>query len=73
MFENQQHEVESMMQSSSEFRRLYERHRELHKRVDAALNGAEPMDDLQLSRLKKEKLATKDRLTRLMEDYRPSS
>jgi uncharacterized protein YdcH (DUF465 family) len=67
MFEGHQKEVEAMMQSSAEFRTLYQRHRELDKQVLDAELGVLPLDDMTLVRLKKEKLWAKDKLTHLFE------
>lgn len=66
MFEGQpQAELEAMMKGNSEFRQLYQRHKELDKQVLDAELGVLPIDDLTLSKMKREKLAAKDRLTRL--------
>jgi uncharacterized protein YdcH (DUF465 family) len=70
MFENQQQEVEMLMKRDSEFRSLYQRHKELDSKVRDAELGVLPMDDTTLHKLKKEKLWTKDRLTLLWERYR---
>lgn len=67
MFENQKDQVEVMLKSNDEFRRLYNQHQQLEKRVLAAENGTAPMEDLALNQLKREKLRTKDQLTRMME------
>ncbi len=66
MFEGQpQAELDAMMKGNSEFRQLYQRHKELDKQVLDAELGVLPIDDLTLSQMKREKLAAKDRLTRL--------
>jgi uncharacterized protein YdcH (DUF465 family) len=66
MFEGQpQHEVEALIKSDPEFRQLYHRHRELDKQVLDAELGVLPLDDSTLGRMKREKLYTKDRLTRM--------
>jgi uncharacterized protein len=68
MFENQNaDDVQAMMDHSDEFKRLYQRHRDLDKQVDEAERGHRPMDDMTLHTLKKEKLRAKDRLTFLWE------
>ncbi|RFF27597.1 MULTISPECIES: YdcH family protein [unclassified Wenzhouxiangella] len=67
MFENQKDQVEVMLKNNDEFRRLYNQHQQLEKRVLAAENGTAPMEDLALNELKREKLRTKDQLTRMME------
>ena len=66
MFEGQpQTEVEALIQGNSEFKQLYQRHKQLDKQVLEAELGVLPIDDLTLTQMKREKLAAKDRLTRL--------
>ncbi len=67
MFEHRQDKMESMMKESEDFRRIYNRHQELDKRVTEAELGTAPMDDLALNQLKKEKLWAKDKLANLMD------
>lgn len=68
MFENQNaDDIKSMIERNDEFKRLYQRHRDLDKQVDDAELGVRPMDDMTLHTLKKEKLIAKDRLTFLWE------
>ena len=66
MFERRQDELEKLRSENAEFRRIYNRHQELDKRVSAAETGAAPMGDMALSQMKKEKLWAKDRLARMM-------
>jgi uncharacterized protein YdcH (DUF465 family) len=68
MFENQNaDDVQAMLERNDEFKRLFQRHRELDKQVLDAELGVRPMDDMTLHSLKKEKLRAKDRLTFLWE------
>jgi uncharacterized protein len=68
MFEGQpQAELEELMKSNTEFRQLYQHHQKLDKKVLDAELGVLPLDDTTLSQMKREKLAAKDRLTRLYE------
>lgn len=63
MFEDQQRDaVEALMKADAEFRRLYQRHKELNSKVDNAEIGVLPVDDMTLSCMKKEKLHIKERL-----------
>ena len=66
MFERRQDELEKLRTENAEFRRIYNRHQELDKRVAAAEAGAAPMGDMALNQMKKEKLWAKDRLARMM-------
>ncbi len=67
MFEHRQNIMEKLMNESEDFRRIYNRHQELDKRVTAAELGTAPLDDLSLNQLKKEKLWAKDKLANLMD------
>ena len=70
MFEYDNEIVESLISENKDFERLYNKHGELKQRVDQANAGIEPIDDLALEQLKKEKLLVKDRLASFIEDYR---
>ena len=67
MFEHRKDLLEKMKDESVEFRRVYNRHQELDKRVTEAEIGTAPMEDLALIKLKKEKLWAKDQLARMMD------
>jgi uncharacterized protein YdcH (DUF465 family) len=67
MFEHRKELLEKMKEESAEFRRVYNRHQELDKRVTDAEVGTAPMEDLALIKLKKEKLWAKDQLARMMD------
>jgi uncharacterized protein len=68
MFEGQpQAELDAILKSNNEFKQLYQRHKELDRQVLDAELGVLPIDDVTLARMKREKLAAKDRLTRLYE------
>jgi len=67
MFEGQQSQLEDVMQSNPECRRLYQHHKTLDKKVMDAELGVLPVDDVTLSQMKREKLAAKDRLARMYE------
>lgn len=69
MFEGQpQTEVEALMKANTEFRQLYQRHKELDKQVLDAELGVLPVDDTRLAQMKREKLAAKDRLIRMYDE-----
>jgi len=67
MFEHRQEQMNALLKTNEDFRRLFNHHQQLEKRVIAAENGTAPMEDLALSQLKREKLLTKDRLARIMD------
>lgn len=67
MFENQKDQMEILLKDNEEFRRLYNHHQQLEKRVLAAETGTAPMENLALNHLKRQKLRAKDQLARIME------
>jgi len=67
MFEHRQNTMEKLLKENDEFRRIYNHHQALDKRVTAAELGTAPMEDLALNQLKKEKLFAKDQLARMMD------
>ena len=67
MFEHRRDQMEMLMKENESFRKLYNHHQQLEKRVTAAENGTAPMDDLALNSMKREKLQTKDQLARMMD------
>ena len=69
MFEERpQPEIEALMRANPEFKQLYQRHKDLDKKVMDAELGVLPIDDLTLAQMKREKLAAKDRLVRLYDN-----
>jgi uncharacterized protein len=69
MFEQQQQDVETLIKSDSEFRSLYQRHKELDSKVRDAELGVLPLDDTTLHNMKKEKLWAKDKLLTMWERH----
>jgi uncharacterized protein YdcH (DUF465 family) len=71
MFEERpQPEIDALIKSNPEFKQLYQRHKDLDKKVMDAELGVLPIDDVTLGQMKREKLAAKDRLVQLY-DARP--
>ena len=68
MFEGQpQTELDQLIKGNPEFKQLYQRHKELDKKVLDAELGVLPIDDATLSQMKREKLAAKERLIRMFD------
>lgn len=67
MFEHRKERLDELIKENEDFRRIYDRHQELDRRVTAAELGTAPMEDLALNQLKKEKLLAKDKLAMLMD------
>lgn len=72
MFENQQRDdVEALMKTDAEFRRLYQHHRQLDSKVHDADIGVLPIDAMTLAGMKREKLHAKERLQRMWDTRAP--
>lgn len=70
MFENQQRDdIEALMKTNTEFRRLYQHHKKLDSKVHDAEIGVLPMDEDTLTSMKREKLAAKNRLLRMWDEH----
>lgn len=72
MFEYENEIVQSLLTENDDFKRLFDKHDRLKRRVQEANTGVEPVDDFSLENLKKEKLLLKDRMAAIIEDYRRS-
>jgi len=70
MFEYDQDIVGALLAENDEFKRIYEKHGALKQRVKDANLGTDPLDDVALENMKKEKLLLKDRMAAMIEDYR---
>lgn len=62
--------VSRLLSENEEFKRLYEEHRELEEKVDslASRKAVTPEEELEMVRLKKLKLAGKDRMERIIQE-----
>lgn len=72
MFEYESDIVSNLLVEDKDFRRLFDKHNELKRRVQNANTGMEAVDDFYLESLKKEKLLLKDRMAIMIENYRRS-
>ncbi len=70
MFEYDEEIVEALLKESVDFKRLYDKYMNLKREVDSANVGDSPIEDMELERMKKEKLFLKDQMTSIIEDYR---
>lgn len=70
MFDAQpQLEIDALIKANPEFKQLYQRHRDLDKKVMDAELGVLPIDEVTLHQMKREKLAAKDRLIHLYDKH----
>ena len=72
MFEYDQAVVDSLLEQDQNFSRLHHKHTDLKQQIDMAHDGKNPIDDLSLEQLKKEKLHLKDQMADMIRDYQRS-
>ena len=70
MFEYDEEIVDALLKGSVDFKRLYDKYINLKREVDSANVGDSPIEDMELERMKKEKLFLKDQMAGIIEDYR---
>jgi uncharacterized protein YdcH (DUF465 family) len=70
MFEYDEKVVQHLLSSSDQFRRLYEKHHDLKRKVHEAHIGTLPLDDYTLENMKKEKLLLKDQMAGMIAKHR---
>ncbi|MDR0747782.1 MAG: YdcH family protein [Helicobacteraceae bacterium] len=63
-------EIAQLKQSNAHFAKIFERHNELDDRITAIDAGREHLDQLELEKLKKEKLHLKDEAYAIIIDYK---
>jgi len=66
MFEFDQAAVDQLLNADDNFRRLYDKHRDLNAKVDLVNAGKAPMDPFELETMKREKLHIADRMQAML-------
>ena len=69
MFEYEQDIVKELLEGNERFQQLYEQHAALKTRVHDAEIGVQPLDDLALNKLKRQKLLAKDKMAHMIQRY----
>ncbi len=62
--------ISKLKVENAHFAKIFERHNELDKTVTEVEEGRQHMDDLELEKLKKEKLRLKDEAYRMILEYK---
>ncbi len=70
MFEYDEEIVEALLKERVDFKRKYDKYINLKQEVESANVGDAPIEDMELERMKKEKLFLKDQMAKIIEDYR---
>ena len=69
MFEYEEDIVKELLEASERFQQLYQQHADLKVQVREAEIGIHPLDDLSLSKLKRQKLLAKDKMAHMIQRY----
>jgi uncharacterized protein YdcH (DUF465 family) len=62
--------VSKLKVENAHFHKIFEKHNELDDKIQKAESGELPLDDLELEKLKKEKLALKDEAYAMVLEYK---
>ena len=70
MFHEYRQEISALKSSNAHFEKLFTKHNEIDDKVDEVENGRVHMEDLELEKLKKEKLKIKDEIHSMILEYK---
>jgi uncharacterized protein YdcH (DUF465 family) len=65
-------EIHELKQNNAHFAKIFEKHNELDQQVEDAEAGRIPITDIELEKLKKEKLLLKDEAYKMILEYKAS-
>jgi len=69
MFEYEEDIVKELLGANERFQQLHQQHAELKTQVREAETGVHPLDDLSLTRLKRQKLLAKDKMAHMIQRH----
>ena len=65
-------EITELKQSNAHFRNIFEKHNKLDQDVQDAEHGRVGMSDIEIEKMKKQKLMLKDEMLKMILDYKKS-
>jgi len=65
--------ISKLKVENAHFAKIFDRHNELDELITEVEEGRKPMDDLELEKLKKEKLALKDEAYAMIIEYKKAN
>jgi uncharacterized protein YdcH (DUF465 family) len=65
-------EIHELKQNNAHFAKIFEKHNELDNKIEHAINGDTPMTDIEIEKLKKEKLLLKDEAYKMILEFKKS-
>lgn len=73
MFHEYREEISQLKSQNAHFERIFDEHNELDQKIMNAENGLNPMNDLEIDKLKKQKLRLKDKAYAMIMEYRKNN
>ncbi len=72
MFHEYREEISKLKHQNAHFEKIFNQHNELDQKISNAENGIEPLNNLEIEALKKQKLRLKDEAYSMLMDYKKS-
>lgn len=73
MFHEYREEISSLKGQNAHFEKIFNKHNELDKKIMNAENGLEPLSNIEIENLKKQKLRLKDEVYAMIMEYKNSN
>ena len=73
MFHEYREEISSLKAQNAHFEKIFNKHNELDKKIMNAENGLEPLSNIEIENLKKQKLRLKDEVYMMIMEYKNSN
>ncbi|RDU74092.1 hypothetical protein CQA57_03095 [Helicobacter anseris] len=73
MFHEYRDEISKLKQQNAHFEKIFNEHNELDQKITNAENGIEPLGNLEIETLKKQKLLLKDQVYAMIMEYKKSN
>lgn len=70
MFHEYRDEISALKAKNAHFEKIFEEHNQLDQRISNAENGLNPLTDIEIDKLKKQKLYLKDEVYAMIMEYR---
>lgn len=70
MFHEYRDEISALKAKNAHFEKIFEEHNELDQKISNAENGLNPLTDIEIDKLKKQKLHLKDEVYAMIMEYR---
>ena len=73
MFHEYREEISNLKAQNAHFEKIFNKHNELDQKIMNAENGLEPLSNIEIENLKKQKLRLKDEVYTMIMEYKNSN